>query len=100
MADALITAQILERMLKLHDSAALQNFTSQPALLTKVTVGKYKGKLWSEMDAGYLKWVLDAKEPSFNDDVRFTAKHWLAKKEEKNAKDKNHGNQRSGKASV
>lgn len=74
--DALVTAALfralhfeyagdIERMIKV---------SSEPALLPRVRVGQHRGKKWSEVDAGYLRWVLSK---DFDEDTKFTARHWL-----------------------
>jgi exodeoxyribonuclease X len=79
VADATVTASLLEALLRTGLRAEdLVKLTSQPVLLEKVRVGKYRGQLWSEMERSYLQWVLDCKNP-FDDDVRHTARHWLKK---------------------
>ena len=39
-----------------------------------VFIGKERGKLWSEVDTGFLRWMLDK---DFDEDAIFTAKYWL-----------------------
>jgi exodeoxyribonuclease X len=76
VADATVTASLLEALLAKLSAEDLERLTSQPVLLEKVRVGKYRGQPWSEMDRGYLEWILNCKEP-FDDDVQHTARHWL-----------------------
>lgn len=77
LADALVTAGILQVMMREKTIEELIQLTKEPVLLTRVSMGKYRGKLWSEMDSGYLRWVLDPRR-EFDEDTRHTAEHWLS----------------------
>jgi exodeoxyribonuclease X len=73
--DAYVTAFHLRDML--NGGALVEHLikrSSQPALLIKCHIGKERGKLWSEVDTGFLRWLLDK---DFDEDVMFTARHWL-----------------------
>ena len=74
--DALVTAGILRRMLRRHALDQLLDMTTRPALLLRVRGGRYDGRLWSEMDDGYLRWTLDPRR-NFSEDVLHTARHHL-----------------------
>ena len=74
LPDALVTASILERMLKERSVSDLIKLTSEPAVLHRVTFGQHRGKLWSELDSGMLHWVL---KRNFDDDTKHTARHHL-----------------------
>jgi exodeoxyribonuclease X len=53
----------------------LWRLTGEPVILHKVRFGKHEGKLWSEVDRGYLKWILSQKD--FDEDTMHTARHYL-----------------------
>lgn len=78
LADALTTAAILERMLETETVERLLELTTLPVLLRTVRFGQHRGKLWEELDVGMLRWVL---KRDFGEDEKFTASHWLMKKE-------------------
>jgi exodeoxyribonuclease X len=78
-ADVVVTHLILEELLREHDIDALCRLTGKPVLLPTVQSGKYRGQPWSEMDEGYLRWVLDPKR-QYGEDVTYTARHWLERK--------------------
>lgn len=76
--DALVTAGILRRMIldfgvdeliRLSDPAV-------PVIQRAVSFGKSRGKLWAEMDRGFLRWVLNN---DFDDDTKATARFYLEK---------------------
>lgn len=73
--DAYVTAFLLRDML--NGGAAVEHMikrSEQPALQVRCHIGKERGKLWSEIDPGFLKWLLDK---DFDEDVKFTARYWL-----------------------
>jgi len=73
--DAYVTAFLLREELKHASVEQLIEWSNQPALLPRVMFGKYRGKLWTEVERSYLEWLL--KQPDMNEDVKFTAKHHL-----------------------
>lgn len=73
--DAYVTAHHLRDML--NGGALLEHLikrSSQPALLVNCHIGKFSGKKWSEVDVGFLRWMLDK---DFGEDEMFTARHWI-----------------------
>lgn len=78
--DAYVTAFLLRDML--NDGAAIDDlvrWTEEPALQIRCHIGKNRGLLWSEVDTGFLYWLLDK---DFDEDVIFTAKHHIKLREE------------------
>ena len=75
--DCYVTREILRELLKHKSVAELIQISSGPVLLTKVTFGKHKGKLWSEVDYGYLKWCVGPQGLVDNEDALFTAQHYI-----------------------
>lgn len=76
-ADSYVTAHILNAILQ-QPKVTLEGLilcSSRPALLPKVQFGKFYGKKWSEVDDGYLKWIV--KQQDMDEDTMFTATHWL-----------------------
>jgi exodeoxyribonuclease X len=76
LPDALVTAALLIRMLEMRSVDELIGLTASPVLQSKVRFGTHRGKPWSDMDAGFLSWVLDPRR-DFDADVKHTAAHWL-----------------------
>jgi exodeoxyribonuclease X len=72
--DAITTEAILQKMLETHTVYELVELTKKPVVLHTIGFGKYKGKLWREVDRGYLRWVL---RQDFDEDVVHTAGHYL-----------------------
>lgn len=73
--DILVTKEIFRELLKAHPLGQLIEWSNNPLLLKIVSFGKHKGKLWSEVDFGYLNWC--CKQDDMNEDVRYTAEYWL-----------------------
>lgn len=71
--DTYVTAHIILRLLKNKSAEQLIELTQQSFILEKVSFGKYKGQLWSDMDEGFLRFILDR---DFDKDTMATARHW------------------------
>lgn len=74
MPDVVVTSALLVRMLEERSAEELLQLTLQPALLSRVNFGKYRGMRWQDLDSGYLSWILGQ---DFDEDARHTARHWL-----------------------
>lgn len=76
--DCYVTGALLQHLLRLAPLGQLVEYMGKPSLLPKITFGKHRGKAWSDVDAGYLSWVLACDgDRAFEEDVRFTARHHL-----------------------
>lgn len=73
--DCIVTRAILLELLKHHSLRELVHISNNPVLLHKVSFGKHKGKLWSEVDYGYLKWIVG--QPDMDEDKIHTANHYM-----------------------
>jgi exodeoxyribonuclease X len=74
LPDALVTRALLRHMLTTTSAERLIELTTQPVLQHVVRFGKHRGEKWEAVAPDYLRWIL---KQQFDDDVRFTAKHWL-----------------------
>lgn len=81
--DAYVTAHILRELLQHATIDQLVQWTSEPALLVRCGFGKYKGKLWAEVETSYLEWILRS---DFEEDVTFTATHILTERKAQTTK--------------
>lgn len=78
--DAIVTTKLLERMLEGHTLQELFHLQNKPALLHHAKFGKHRGELWKNIPHSYMQWILGQKgESTFDDDVRHTCRHWLAR---------------------
>jgi len=73
LPDAYVTAFLLREALELATVEELIAWTGEPALLPRITFGRYRGSNWDEIPADYLAWVADWSE--LGEDVNFTAQH-------------------------
>ncbi len=73
LPDALVTAHILRELLLVATVDDLISWTSEPALLPRVTFGRHRGCSWSDVPADYLTWVVERSE--LGPDIKFTAEH-------------------------
>jgi len=76
LPDAIITEQILDKCLTFVSVEEAIAISAKPVLLSRVPFGKYRGTSWSDMDAGFLSWVLDR---DFGEDILHTARHHLTR---------------------
>ena len=74
--DAIVTEAILRLMLQRWKLEDLVKMSQQPAVLTKVRFGKYRGYRWADVPRDYLLWC--KKQQDMDDDVRHTASHYLS----------------------
>lgn len=79
LPDARVTALILKRLLDERTVDELVSYSKWPALLVKCNMGQHRGKLWRDVDSGFLEWVLGK---DFDADTKFTCRYWLKKRSE------------------
>lgn len=72
--DSLVTAHILRRLVFASSVDDLVRLTTTPILLHRVSFGKHRGKLWSDVPRDYLEWVLRS---DLGSDEKHTARHHL-----------------------
>lgn len=75
LPDAYVTAHILVRMLAERSVPDLVTVSAKPALLNKVSFGKHRGMKFSDVPIDYLEWIRDKSD--MNEDIKFTAAHWI-----------------------
>lgn len=77
--DAYVTAFTLVEALRLAPVEQLIAWSSEPALMPRVTIGKaHYGKLWTEVDDGFLHWVAVR---DFDEDVIHTVNHEINRRD-------------------
>lgn len=76
--DAICTAGILQHLKAQFSIEEMIEITSQSALLPRIGFGKHRGSKWSDVDAGYLRWVLGQ---DFDANTKHTAQYWLDRPE-------------------
>jgi len=74
--DTYVTAWVLAKALEVATPEQMIEWTNQPSLLPgAIHFGKHRGTPWSQVDSGYLEWLL--RQPDMDSDTAFTARHWL-----------------------
>ena len=72
LPDAVLTAYVLREMMTRMSLSQMAEISRHPAILPRVGFGKHFGKKWSEVDKGYLKWLIN--NGDFEEDVMHTAR--------------------------
>lgn len=77
--DAYTTAHILKA---LFDAGAtgrdMVNWTKEQRLLPTCPIGKFRGQPWSEVEAGFLGWML--RQPTMEEDLKWNAQREIARR--------------------
>lgn len=77
--DAYVTAHILLALFE--DGATVRKmvaWTQEPRLLPTCPIGKFRGKPWPEVEAGFLGWML--RQPTMEEDLRWNAKREITRR--------------------
>jgi exodeoxyribonuclease X len=79
--DAYVTAHIL---LALFETGATGRdmiaWTKEPRLLPTCPIGKFRGKPWPEVEAGFLGWML--RQPTMEDDLKWNAEREIERRQQ------------------
>lgn len=73
--DAYVTAHILKALLTRATAREMIAWTREPRLLPTCPIGKFRGKPWPEVEAGFLSWMLS--QPTMEADLKWNAQHEL-----------------------
>ncbi|MDO9471930.1 MAG: exonuclease domain-containing protein [Caulobacter sp.] len=73
--DAYVTAHILKALLTRATAREMVGWTREPRLLPTCPIGKFRGKPWSEVEAGFLNWMLG--QPTMEADLKWNAQREL-----------------------
>ena len=70
--DAYVTAWLVVALMNAGATGKqMVEWTKEPKLLSKCTIGKFRGKPWSDVDAGFLGWML--RQPDMDSDLKWNA---------------------------
>jgi hypothetical protein len=58
MADTVVTAYILARLLEHMSIAEMLAVENEPAICPKINFGKYRGEKWADVPRDYLEWIV------------------------------------------
>ena len=76
--DAYVTAHIMRALLGLASSRELVAWAREPAALPRCPIGKFRGQPWSEVETGFLTWMLG--QASMEEDLKWNARRELARR--------------------
>jgi exodeoxyribonuclease X len=76
--DAYATAHLVRALLGAATVDDLINWTKEPAALPRCTIGKFRGVKWSDVDAGYLSWMV--KTPDMDADLKWNAQREIKRR--------------------
>jgi exodeoxyribonuclease X len=77
--DAYVTAHILAALFKAgHTGREMIAWTKQPALLSTCPLGKFRGKPWGQVEAGFLGWML--RQPDMDEELKYNAQREIARR--------------------
>lgn len=79
--DAYTTAHILLALFNAgRTGREMISWTKEPRLLPRCPLGKFRGKPWSEVEAGFLGWML--RQPTMEEDLKWNAEREIARRAE------------------
>ena len=82
--DAYTTAHILMALFNAGATGKeMVAWTKEPKLLPTCPIGKFKGMPWSEVEAGFLGWML--RQPTMENDLKWNAQREIGRRSERNA---------------
>lgn len=77
--DAYVTAHILKALLAAGATGKeLVAWTREPRLLPTCPIGKFRGKPWPEVEAGFLNWMLS--QPTMEADLKWNAQREIERR--------------------
>ncbi len=78
--DAYVTAHILLALFNEGVTGKqMVAWTKEPRLLPKCPLGKFRGQPWSEVEAGFLGWML--RQPTMEDDLKWNAEREIERRQ-------------------
>lgn len=78
--DAYVTAHLLLALFQIGITGReMVAWTKEPALLPRCPIGKFRGKPWSEVEGGFLSWML--RQPDMESDLKWNAERELARRQ-------------------
>lgn len=77
--DAYVTAHILSALFNAGTTGReMVAWTKEPPVLPTCPIGKFRGKPWSEVEAGFLGWML--RQPTMEDDLKWNAHREISRR--------------------
>lgn len=76
--DAYVTGHILRALLGVTSARQMVAWTQEPRLFPVCPIGKFRGKPWAEVEAGFLGWML--RQPDMEADLKWNAQREIARR--------------------
>lgn len=77
--DTYVTAHLLMALFEAGATGKqMVAWTKEPALLPKCPIGKFRGKPWSEVEGGFLGWMM--RQPDMECDLKWNAEREIARR--------------------
>jgi hypothetical protein len=79
-SDVIITDAVFEELIKRPRWSELVQWSSEPALHTRIHFGKYRGRRYDETaasDPDYLRWIVEKSQ--LEEGIKYITRHWLAR---------------------
>jgi hypothetical protein len=80
LSDSIVTAAILNELMKRASWGQLVEWTEEPALMTVLGFGKHRGQRFDVVPREYLRWIAEAPN-SISETAKFSARYWLNKRD-------------------
>lgn len=78
--DAYVTAHVLLALVNAgHTGRDMIAWTNEPRLLPTCPIGKFRGMPWSEVESGFLGWML--RQPGMEHDLKWNAEREIARRQ-------------------
>lgn len=77
--DSYVTALLLVELMRYATVEEMVRWSTGPALLPRIPVGKYRGRGWGEVPVDYLKWIVISSD--LDRTIKANARHELKRRE-------------------
>jgi exodeoxyribonuclease X len=75
-SDAIVTAPVFQEITKHATWPELVRWSNEPALYTRLPMGKHRGQRFDEVPEDYLRWIVEAQN-EVREEVKASARYWL-----------------------
>jgi hypothetical protein len=79
LSDAIVTAAVFVELTKRTKWSDLVQWSAEPALYTRLPMGKYCGERFDAVPEDYLRWIAEG-ENELREEVKASARYWLGKR--------------------
>ena len=76
LSDAIVTAAVFSEAIKHASWPELVRWSAEPALLTRLPLGKHRGERFDAVSEDYLRWVVEGQN-ELREEVKASARYWL-----------------------